>query len=242
MNYVISLKRSKERRSIFLRENSHVDFTFFDAIDGSSLSKSIIHDPNLFSLNLRYTKGAYGCALSHLSLWEFAIQENHVVTIIEDDVILRVDFEHQKNKLIESLDFDWDIVLWGWNFDHVLSLNLIPNISPVMILFNQDQLRSSTDSFKIEMHEPILYPLDKTFGIPAYSISPKGAKLFKSSCFPLIPFEIQFPLMDRKIHNNGIDIAMNMVYQNSASLVSFPPLAITKNIHEISTVQNNIFF
>jgi len=242
MNYVISLKRSKERRSIFLKENSHVDFTFFDAIDGSSLSKSVISDPNFFSSNLSYTKGAYGCALSHLSLWEIAIQENRIVTIIEDDVILRIDFDYQKNKLIESLHSDWDIILWGWNFDHVLSLNLIPNISPVMILFNQDQLRSNTDTFKIETHKPILYPLDKTFGIPAYSISPKGAKLFKLSCFPLTLFEIQFPLMNRKMHNNGLDIAMNMVYQDSASMVSFPPLAVTKNIHEISTVQNNIFY
>jgi GR25 family glycosyltransferase involved in LPS biosynthesis len=241
MNYVISLKRSKERRSQFLKENQNFDFSFFDAFDGAELSKKVIQDTSLFSPNLVYTKGAYGCALSHLYLWDISIEKNQIITIIEDDTILRDDFEIQKNIMMKQKS-NWDIILWGWNFDHVLSLNLIPNISPIMMLFNQNQLRESTDIFKKETYESTLFPLDKTFGIPAYSISPKGALFFKEYCFPLQPFEIVFPLMNRKMQNNGIDIAMNRIYSSSRSFACFPPIAITKNEKEISTVQNNQYF
>jgi glycosyl transferase family 25 len=237
MNYVINLKRSKSRREIFIENNPSVDFTFFDAIDGAELNQSWLKKSNLFAPDLVYTKGAYGCALSHLSLWNLAIEKDQIITIIEDDAILRNDFEVKKKQYITNIKRDWDIVLWGWNFDHVLSLNVMPNISPIMMLFNQEQMRTSINVFKNENYESLLYPLDKTFGIPAYSINPRGARLFKENCFPLQPFDLEFPLMDRKIKNNGIDIAMNRIYSISNSYVCFPPIVITKNEHEISTVQ-----
>jgi glycosyl transferase, family 25 len=238
MNYVINLKRSKSRREKFVENNPYFDFTFFDAIDGAELNQSCLQDANLFSPDLVYTKGAYGCALSHLSLWNLSIEKNQVITIVEDDAILRNDFEVKKKQHLTNIKRDWDIILWGWNFDHVLSLNIIPNISPIMMLFNQEQMRTSINFFKNETYESSLYPLDKTFGIPAYSINPSGARLFKENCFPLQPFDLDFPLMDRKIKNNGIDIAMNRIYSISNSFVCFPPIVITKNEHEISTVQD----
>jgi hypothetical protein len=85
-------------------------------------------------------------------------------------------------------------------------------------------------------------PLDKCFGIPAYTISPKGAEKFKGQCFPLVPLEVEFPLMDHAMLNNGIDIAMNNLYSSVNAYACFPPLAITKNEHSTSTIQNNIYF
>jgi GR25 family glycosyltransferase involved in LPS biosynthesis len=239
---VINLKRSIFRKEQFIKNNPNINYTFFEAIDGSLLSKSFLAESALFDESLPYTKGAYGCALSHLSLWEEAINTNLAITVIEDDVILRADFESEHNRIINSIKDDWDCILWGWNFDHILSVNVMPNISPVVMIFNQHQLRNSVQNFFSSNYSPILMPLDKCFGIPAYSISSKGARIFKEQCFPLRPFEIEFPLMQHKMPNNGIDIAMNSLYPCLNAYACFPPLAITKNEHSTSTIQNNIYF
>lgn len=72
--------------------NPHVDYLFCDAIDGSTLPDNVLSNPLLFEKDLPYTKGAYGAALSHLALWNKAINENCVLTIAEDDAIVRNDF------------------------------------------------------------------------------------------------------------------------------------------------------
>lgn len=239
---VISLKRSSARKKIFIENNPNINFTFFDAVDGAKLSQQFLNNSGLFVGPLHYTKGAYGCALSHLAIWEESINTKKIITVLEDDAILRHDFDQQHQKMIDSLKNDWDIILWGWNFDHILSVNIMSNISPVIMLFNQQQLQNSISEFQKSTIENRLMPLDKCFGIPAYSISPNGAKKFKDECFPLFPFEIEFPLMNHKMVNNGIDIAMNHLYLTSKSYACFPPLAVTKNEHASSTVQNAIYF
>jgi glycosyl transferase family 25 len=239
---VINLKRSTSRKEQFIKNNSNVNYSFFEGVDGSTLSKKFLADSGLFDRNLPYTKGAYGCALSHLSLWEEAIKMNSNITVVEDDVILRADFESEHNKVIDSIASDWDIVLWGWNFDHILSVNVMPDISPVIMIFNQQQLRNSVSNFCNSTSSSTLMPLDKCFGTPAYTISPKGAEKFKGQCFPLIPLEVEFPLMEHAMLNNGIDIAMNNLYSSVNAYACFPPLAITKNEHGTSTIQNNIYF
>jgi len=239
---VINLKRSTSRKEQFIKNNPNINYSFFEGVDGSTLSKKFLAGSELFDQNLAYTKGAYGAALSHLSLWEEAINTNHAITVIEDDVILRADFESEHNKMIDSISGDWDIVLWGWNFDHILSVNVMPDISPVIMIFNQQQLRNSVPNFYNSKSSSSLLSLDKCFGIPAYTISAKGAGKFKEYCFPLLPFEIEFPLMTNKMQNNGIDIAMNSLYPSLNAYACFPPLAITKNEHNSSTIQNNIYF
>ena len=239
---VINLKRSTSRKEQFIKNNPNISYSFFEGIDGSTLSKKFLAESELFDQNLVYTKGAYGAALSHLSLWEEAINTNRAITVIEDDVILRADFESEHNKIIDSIGEDWDIVLWGWNFDHILSVNVMPDISPVIMIFNQQQLRNSVPNFYVSKSSSTLMLLDKCFGIPAYTISAKGAGKFKKNCFPLLPFEIEFPLMSHKMQNNGVDIAMNNLYPSLNAYACFPPLAITKNEHNTSTIQNNIYF
>jgi GR25 family glycosyltransferase involved in LPS biosynthesis len=237
---IISLKRTPSRREIFVKKNSHIDYEFFDAIDGILLSDSDFHNELLFEKGLNYSKGAYGCALSHLSLWEKAINENCSLTIAEDDAIFRRDFYSTQEILLNSISNDWDIVLWGWNFDAILSLNLLPGISSGVVVMNQDQMRSTIDNFMNLTNMPSLLALDKCFGIPAYTISPNGAKKFKSLCFPLKPFSVWFPILNKNIPNNGIDISMNKIYSSTKSYICFGPLVLTKNDHSISTTIKQI--
>ena len=65
---VISLKRSKKRREVFSSLNSHMNFDFYDAIDGSKMTRQMLKGTKLFQTGLPYTAGAYGAALSHLNL------------------------------------------------------------------------------------------------------------------------------------------------------------------------------
>jgi GR25 family glycosyltransferase involved in LPS biosynthesis len=236
---VISMETSHERRKNFINLNKHIKFDFFNAVDGNQLTQEFIASTNLFEMDLPYTAGAYGCALSHLILWDEATKLDKVITIAEDDAIFRFDFENLYKEKLNSLPPDWDIVLWGWNFDSILSLNVMPNISPVVMVFNQDHLRSSVKEFQKFSEDATLLRLDKCFGTISYSISPSGAAKFKSLCFPMSSFLLFFPLLNRQLPNNGIDIAMNRIYQSTNSYVAFPPLVITKNDHTITTVQTS---
>jgi len=235
---VLNLVRSKERRESFRAFNKHLTYEYFNAIDGRDLTIEQIRASGLFEENLPFPSlGAYGCALSHLRLWEMTIDKNFPITVAEDDAIFRHDFLVQSNKVISTLPSDWDFILWGWNFDSVLSVNLLP--APIVMLSNQELLRRNVDVFQKQLSPSLPLALDKCFGTSAYTISPKGAKRFKELCFPIANFELKFPVLKNKMPTMGIDVAMARFFSTTNSFVSFPPLVITKNEHSISTVQNN---
>lgn len=234
---VISLARSVERRKTFSELNAHLDFTFFDAIEGAQLMPDVNHSPDLFQPGLRYNAGAIGCAMSHLMLWQEAAAGEQPLTIVEDDAILRKDFHAQAASAIARLPEDWDIVVWAWNFDSILSLNVMPGVSQAVVLFDQQRMRESIADFQAMTKAPSLLPLDKCFGTPAYTISPAGARKFMSECFPLENFQLYFPVLNRTLPNNGIDIAMNRIYAGTNAFCSLPALAVTKNEHALSTIQ-----
>lgn len=236
---VINLERSVDRKNAFIRNNKTLHYEFVQGVDGKSLGVDKTHNEKYFINPLSFPSlGAYGVALSHLQQWEKAIDLDIALTIAEDDAIFREDFNDESVKIMRQLPSDWDIILWGWNFDSILSINAIPDISSSVVVFDQAQLRRNVDKFKCEKSKSYPFRLDKCFGIPAYTISPRGAKLFKSKCFPMQNFELYFPVLNKKLPNAGIDIAMNRVYSEANSYVAFPPLAVTKNDHEISTIQN----
>jgi glycosyl transferase family 25 len=235
---VISLERSTERRAAFKEQNRHIDFEFFNAVDGSLVANRTADFPELFNPGLPYSAGAYGCALSHLALWQQATDSGNAVTILEDDAIVRFDFAQQSARILADAPPDWDLIVWAWNFDSVLSLNLMPGVSHTTMLFDQQQLRTAIDAFQQQADAPRLFGLDKCFGTPAYSISPRGAAKFIANCFPLANFDVFFPVLNGRFPNNGIDIAMNRIYSSTNSFCSLPPLAVTKNEAARSTVQN----
>lgn len=234
---VISLARSADRRAAFAHNNAHVAFSFFDAIDGSQIYGELGRTPDLYDPDLRYNPGALGCATSHLLLWQEAAASGKAITILEDDAILRHDFAEESAKILAGLDPDWDMVVWGWNFDSILSLNVMPGVSPVVALFDQQQLRSANAEFQRMRGTPAVLRLDKCFGTPAYTISPAGARKFLGNCLPLKNFEVFFPVLNRRIPNSGIDVAMNRIYSETATYCTLPPLAVTNNDHAASLIQ-----
>jgi GR25 family glycosyltransferase involved in LPS biosynthesis len=235
---VISLEKSVERRAVFTRNNPNIDYEFFPAVDGSLLPAKEIENGRFFVKPLPFPSlGAYGAALSHSKIWDLVIQSDTPLTVAEDDAIFRADFFEKHEQVISELPRDWHFVLWGWNFDSILSIDAMPGISSSVVVFDQEQLRNNIEKFKSDTSPVHAFRLDKCFGIPAYTISLKGAEIFKNSCFPMRNFELFFPLLNKKVQNTGIDLAMNKIYGSTNSYVSFPPLAVTRNEISISTVQ-----
>jgi len=236
---VISLERSDARRAEFRRHNSHLGYEFVDAIDGALLHPEVISRLGLFKPGLTYKSGAYGAALSHFRLWEDSVQAGRPLTVAEDDAIFRKDFAQTHAALLDGLPTDWDFVLWGWNLDSVLAMQMMPGLSSNMY-FDYRPLLEKIEEFQTRTGHPQLFRLEKCFGLPAYSISPGGARKLIAQCFPLDNFTLTVPLIGN-VPNFGLDVATCRIYAAINSFVSFPPLAMTKNDQVVSTIQNSAY-
>lgn len=236
---VISLKRTPERKRSFEGRNPHLEFEYFEAVDGAAFTKDALDATGLFDPGLKhYSPGAYGGAMSQIRLWQEVVRAGHAMTVVEDDAIFRRDFGAEHERVLGELPPDWDFILWGWNFDALLSIWAMPETSPVVMLFHQDQMRESVEAFQAATHRCVAYRLDKAFGIPAYSISPRGANTFLERLVPLSTFAMYFPPpLGREIPHGALDGAMNAVYSDTKSYVCFPPLVVSKNLRGESTIQ-----
>jgi GR25 family glycosyltransferase involved in LPS biosynthesis len=228
---VISLLRHTKRRADFQQRNAHVPFTFFDAVDGRELTAADIDATGAFAPELRstYDAHAYGCTLSHWHLWKEAAAGDAPLTIVEDDAVFRHDFGMQSEQLLRTLPPDWDMVLWGWNFDATLHVRPMADVSPVMMTFDQKQLRKSLAAFQ-QLQSPVqALRLETAFGVPAYTLSAGGARRLLALCFPQKPLAIFVPGTGRRIGNVGIDVSTSAAYPQAKCFACFPPLVATPN-------------
>jgi glycosyl transferase, family 25 len=237
---LINLDRTPDRLAEFIRVNSHLPtVTRYAAVDGTTLDVNSLIADRLIEPGIlqSYTKGALGVACSHLGLWGIAVQESQIVTVCEDDVILNRHFPDVADGLIAALPADWDMVVWGWNFDSYVSFDMLPGVSTCLAAFDQETMRAGTEIFQAQLPSPRLFRLLRAFGSACYSVSPKGAALLRHHCIPLREMPVYFPGLNRQLPNNGLDIMMNDAYPRMNAFLSFPPLAITKNRRDVSTVQ-----
>jgi GR25 family glycosyltransferase involved in LPS biosynthesis len=236
---VINLDRSKDRLLTFESLNTHPNLKFrrFSAVDGKDVERGPLVDRGIMTADLSYSDGALGCALSHLALWDLAIEQNQSLTVCEDDAIFNRGFDVAAESLIKALPGDWHMILWGWNFDSVLLFDMIPGVSPCLGIFNQARMRMGVEAFQSACLMPRPFRLVRAFGTVGYSVSPIGARAMKQHCLPLRNLEVFFPGLERVLPNSGLDIMLNDAYPSIYAYVSFPPLIITRNQHSISTVQ-----
>lgn len=234
---VISLRRSVARRLAFEERNGHLDYAFVDAVDGRALPESVRADPALFAADLRYGPGARGLALSHLGLWQQAAAGDEALTVAEDDAIFRRDFSDRADAVLAALPPGWDLAVWGWNFDSILSVAEMPGVSPVGLIFDEARLRGAIPAFQAMTVPPRGLRLAACLGTPAYTVSPRGAAKLIARCFPLRRESVALPIVDMEIENVGIDVAMSAAYPEIAAYAAFPPLVVTENDKSGSTVQ-----
>jgi GR25 family glycosyltransferase involved in LPS biosynthesis len=237
---LINLDRSQDRLAEFNASNGHLtNIDRMSAVDGEHQDIAALVGNGTIDQGIagNYTKGAIGIALSHLAIWDEAIDSDRIVTACEDDAIFHRRFSESAARVIAELPPDWDFILWGWNFDAELMFDMLPGVSAALCRFDQNRMRQEVRRFQEQAFAPKTFRLVRAFGIPCYSVSPKGARQLKDFCFPLRAMMVFFPGLNRQWPNNGIDIAMNDLYPRINAFVSLPPLVLTKNERSRSTVQ-----
>ena len=244
---LINLDRFADRRREFMANNGHLrEIRRYSKIDGRELNVWSLVESGTIDKEVinTYSAGALAAALAHIALWDNAIQSREVVTICEDDAIFHHQFEQQAEATISRLPADWDVLVYGWNFDSMLLVDLLPGVSPGIILCDEGQLRAHVDEFQRRSLSPQAIKLLHAFGTMCYSISPKGAKALKDFSLPIRPMSIPLPgqgrglLSDRRLSNVGLDVIMSAAYPQLNAFVAIPPLVVSKNEHSHSTMRH----
>jgi GR25 family glycosyltransferase involved in LPS biosynthesis len=246
--HLINLDRSQDRLAEFRRINGHLTkIVRFPAVDGRALDIAEVVRSGLATEDIlgerAYKPGAVGLALSHAALWDLAIGSDEAVTLCEDDAIFNRHFEPCAEAIIETLPDDWDIVVWGWNFDLFMSFEMLPGVSHSLVQFDQDRMRGATELFQNQLPSSRAFRLSWCFGTPGYTVSASGAQKLKDRLVPFRPMTLHCPGIERAYPFSayfdvlGVDGALNSVYRELNAFACFPPLVVTKNEATASTIQ-----
>jgi glycosyl transferase, family 25 len=229
--FYINLEKRKDRNEEFLRRNSQsAECCRVNAPEGNLLCIDDLLVRGLIAEPLEsYSPGVLANALSHRELWERALSTEAPVTIAEDDAVLNRNFSTKAAEVTAKLPPDWDIILWGWNFDSILHCEIIPGLKDGVMHFNPSPLWDKQDWFQEIDTESIPLRLFGAFGILCYTVSPKGARMLQGLCFPLRNELILIPGLGCHLKNFSLDTVMNKYYRILKAYVSVPPLAWSEN-------------
>lgn len=239
LNYVINLDRTPERYQLFRQNNAHFrDIIRYSAIDGAKLNRQNLIDQRIITSDLKYSSGALGCALSHRNLWRMASRTREPTTIVEDDAILHSSFFYLREHLLSKLQKNWDIVVWGWNFDCPIMYDMIPDISYCYSTFREDFIGLNWKKYQSQPIQPNTYKMRFCFGTPCYSVSRQGAQKLLDMVAPLSDFKFSITGVFTA-SNKGIDVALIKAYGLIDAFICVPPLALTPNDKKVSTVNQD---
>ena len=236
--FVINLDRTPQRLDHFRKINPHLsDVARFPATDGRALKHDELIRQGLFEAPIFYSTGALGAMHSHIRLWELAASKDSWTTVFEDDAIVHQGFDVLAPSLLDTAG-DWDIVLWGWNFDEAVSFDLFPGV-PSLTHSSQQDMRKMAMAIQSAPTQPTLRRLYYGFGLVGYSISPVGARKLLERALPSRPFLYKVPLFGLEVENTGIDSVTSVLYSELNAFACVPPLVITPNEHADSTTHES---
>lgn len=233
--FVISLERTPERLQQFRQANGGIaDFRHFRAIDGARVDRARLCEAGLLESETTFGPGLLGAALSHLTLWEQIAKSRKAALICEDDALLSAFFPVHVETFVGRLRPDWDLILWGWNFDSVLCADMSPALCPFVARFDQDAMRANMRDYLRAPHTPTPLKVKRAFGLCCYSISPAGARKLLGFARPLRVAQVFVPGVGL-VETESLDAMLNCVYDEIVAFAAWPPVAITPNDHDVST-------
>ena len=159
----------------------------------------------------------------------------------EDDAVFNQHFVRKAGEVLSRLPSGWDIVLWGWNFDSILHVEVFGGLRQSVMHFDARYLRDRIGEFQAKAYEVLPMRLIGAFGTVCYSISPKGAGRLCELCFPLRNETIRVPGLGRDIPNLTLDALMNKHYCGLKAYAVFPPLVWTENDKDVSDVSRSVW-
>ncbi len=225
--FVVSLTSDKYSDFCARNKGTGIRFHHFNAVDGSKLT-DIGNIPDILAKGARgYSKGAVGCAMSHLSLWKQCVSSKENMLVFEDDAYLRHDLNSQYEMLLKR--HSWELILFGCNTDSLLQLAFIDGVD----FFGEFTVRypeaSQLSEFVRNNDEVGLVRLKLAFGTCGYAITPQGAEKLLQKCFPMDNHPIYIRSENRWFSAYGIDCMMASAYAHIRSFLCFPPLVMTPN-------------
>ncbi len=229
----IHLAQAEERKRRFLEMNQieGVHFVFVDGVDGRQLDLEELLRQNLMRPGTsRFTFSTLGSGLAHRATWLQAAASELPTLVCEDDAVFRKDFRRQFEACTKAIPGDWDLILLGYNFDSVLDAELIPGVECLRARFLKRPLGETELRRFQEATNPVsVLPLRNAFGLPAYAISPAGARHLLAAVFPIHNRPVPVPALSRTIISFSIDATMNGFYRDMAAYVCVPPLVVSPN-------------
>jgi GR25 family glycosyltransferase involved in LPS biosynthesis len=234
----INLDHSEDRNARFIQLNSGcAELHRIEAYDGDSITIDLLLRMGVINHPVKnYSCRVLASALSHLKLWEKAVDSGLSTTIAEDDAVLRSTFAYTASEMISWLPADWDVILWGWNFDSILQIDILPGMRTGAMVFDPRPLAGDIKTFQHIRCRPTPIRVLTAFGLLCYTVSPKGAYHLKQHCFPLEDEAVSIPALNRALNAFSLDIVMNKHYPNLQAYICFPPIAWSDNDKSISTL------
>ena len=115
--YLINMDKDTDRLEKVTKECDKVSIKFerFPGVKVSDLSQNIL-DKYIPKETQKYrTNGMIGCGLSHLFIWQDAVQKNYKnILVLEDDVFFTDDFNEYLINVMEEVPDDYDILYLGY--------------------------------------------------------------------------------------------------------------------------------
>ncbi|GAB6968495.1 hypothetical protein JCM25156A_25330 [Komagataeibacter kakiaceti JCM 25156] len=214
----------------------------FSAIDGNAIDRDELINRGIISADCIYTNPAIGNALSHISLWSGVMESGKTACIFEDDAILCRNFEEQYEKILNTIDSDWEIILFGYNTDALLALDMVPSILEGAFVFNNTKFKKNVGQFSSRNITTQTIKLREAFGLCGYAISPRGAARLTGAIIPLRRMELTINIMDGSCHNGSLDNFLCAAYTEMNAYCCVPPLCVSENDKSRSTIWNGTDF
>ncbi|MBL9080867.1 MAG: glycosyltransferase family 25 protein [Planctomycetales bacterium] len=229
--HFLNLDRRTDRQEQFLRHNSSIGtLSRISATDGSQLDREQLVKDRVIEPDLaHFSPGAIGNAVSHYHFWQRCAAGTQPVTIAEDDAVFNYGFAPAADKVLQQLPAEWDIILWGFNFNSILHVGLFDGLNESVLHFSRSQLGDDQTAYQRRTIHPTPLRLVNAFGLVCYSISPGGARRLLERCFPLCNELVSVPGLKAEIHNMTLDTEMNRHFGSLEAFVCFPPLVWTEN-------------
>lgn len=229
--FVINMDNDSHRLQNITKQldDLHIPFERFSAINGSTIKKHEKID-NLCSQIC--TDGIKGCAISHITLWKFVIDNNlSNALILEDDAVFIDDFTSKFISFYESVPKDYDIIQLGCVFGCNTGINASNIVNNIEQITNM-----------IPTSEQFYNKLNYISGTHAYIISNKGAKILYNNISLKTHLDVQITTLIKPynliIYSPPNDLITQVCLAMESSLTTkFPKLLLTL-LDKINLFQN----